>query len=92
MLELYPERKSDFSKVSSQVSRKQSTRIELFMKRRGSNDFEKSKAPLRTHLSKRPDEANRDPARIEAGMTVLWFILGTVCAGLAWVLGSILLK
>ena len=62
------------------------------MKARGSNDLEKSKVLLPTHLSEPPDEANRDSARIEVGMTVLWFILGTVCAGLAWVLGSILLK
>ena len=62
------------------------------MKPRGSNDLEKSKVLLRTHLSESPDEANRDSVRNAVGMTVLWFILGTVCAGLALVLGSILLK
>jgi hypothetical protein len=62
------------------------------MKPRGSNDLKKSKVVLRAHLSEPPAKANRDSARNEVGMAILWFILGTVCAGLAWVLLSILLK
>ena len=62
------------------------------MKPRGPNDLEKKKVLLRTHLSEPSDEAGRASAPNEVGMTILWFILGTVCAGLAWVLLSILLK
>jgi hypothetical protein len=62
------------------------------MKPRGSDELEKSKVLPRTQLSEPPVKANGDSARNEVGMTVLWFILGTVCAGLAWVLLSILLK
>jgi len=62
------------------------------MKPRESNEWEKSKVLARTQLSESPVRANRDSARNEVGMAILWFILGTVCAGLAWVLLSILLK
>ena len=62
------------------------------MKPRGSNELEKSKVLPRAQLSESPVNANRDSARNEVGMTILWFILGTVCAALAWVLLTILLK
>ncbi|MBV8415902.1 MAG: hypothetical protein JO251_11905 [Verrucomicrobia bacterium] len=62
------------------------------MKPRGSNELEKSKVLPCTQLSESPIKANRESARNEVGMTILWFILGTVCAGLAWVLLTILLK
>ena len=62
------------------------------MKQRGSNELEKSKVLPPTQLSESPVKANRENARNEVGMTILWFILGTVCAALAWVLLTILLK
>jgi len=62
------------------------------MKPRGSNELEKSKVLPCAQLSESPVNANRDSAQNEVGMTILWFILGTVCAALAWVLLTILLK
>ena len=64
-------------------------RIELFMKPRGPKESEKSKVLLRSHLCESTD---RDNARHEIGMGILWLVLGTACAALALILLSILLK
>jgi len=66
-----------------------STKIELFMKPRGSKESEKSKVLLRSHLCESTD---RDNAGHEIGMGILWLVLGTTCAALALILLSILLK
>jgi hypothetical protein len=62
------------------------------MKPLGGKGSEKRKVPLRSHLSELIDRVNRDNARREIGMGILWFALGTMCAGLGWVLLTILLK
>ena len=50
------------------------------MKPRGSKESEKSKVLLRSHLCESTD---RDNARHEIGMGILWLVLGTACAALA---------
>jgi hypothetical protein len=62
------------------------------MKARGSKEPEKSKVLLRSHLCDSTDRVNRDHARHEIGMGILWLVLGTACAALALILLSILLK
>ena len=62
------------------------------MKPLGAKGSEKRKVSLRSHLNEPIDRVNRDNARREIGMGILWFALGTVCAGLGWVLLTILLK
>ena len=64
-------------------------RIELVMKPRGPKESEKGKVLLRSHLC---ESTNRDDARHEIGMGILWLVLGTACAALALILLSILLK
>ena len=60
------------------------------MKPRGSKESEKSKVLLRSHLCESTD---RDNARHEIGMGILWLVLvSTVCGTLGWVLLTILLK
>ena len=62
------------------------------MKPLGAKGSEKRKVSLRSHLSEPIDRVNRDNARREIGMGILWLTLGTMCAGLVWVLLKILLK
>lgn len=67
-------------------------RIAQSMKPLGAKGSEKRKVSLRSHLSEPIDRVNRDNARREIGMGILWLTLGTMCAGLGWVLLKILLK
>jgi hypothetical protein len=62
------------------------------MKTRWSNDLKNSKVVLLAHLSEQTANAKRDSGINFVCIAIIWFILGTVCAGLAWVLLSILLK
>ena len=62
------------------------------MKPRRSKESEKSKTLVRSHLFESTDRVNRDSAQHEIGMGILWLVLGTACAGLAWILLYILLK
>src|SRR5271166_7203197 len=55
-------------------------RIELFMKPRGPKESEKRKVLLRSHVCESKD---RDNARHEIGMGILWLVLETACAALA---------
>jgi hypothetical protein len=62
------------------------------MKSRGSKESQKSKVLLRSHLCGSINRVNKETARHEIGMGILWLVLGTACAALAWILLSILLK
>ncbi len=62
------------------------------MKPRESKESEKSKVLLRSHLCESTDRVDRDNARHEIGMGILWLVLGTACAALALILFSILMK
>jgi hypothetical protein len=62
------------------------------MKPAESKESQKSKFMLRSHIGEPTSRLNRDHAQHEIGMGILWLVLGTACAGLAWILISILLK
>jgi hypothetical protein len=62
------------------------------MKPRESKESQKSKVLLRSQVCEPTNRVNRETARHEFGMGILWLVLGTTCAALAWILLSILLK
>jgi hypothetical protein len=62
------------------------------MKSRGSKESQKHNVLLRSQLCEPTNRVNKETARHEFGMGILWLVLGTACAALAWILLSILLK
>ena len=52
----------------------------------------KKRVLLRSYLNQPLEELRNNPARHELGMGIFWVVLAAVCAGLGWVLLSILMK
>ena len=56
------------------------------MKPRESKESQKSKVLLRSQVCEPTSRVNKETARHEIGMGILWLVLGTACAALAWIL------
>jgi hypothetical protein len=62
------------------------------MKRHNADGFDKRKAFARRQRDQLIDSVKAGDAKNQFAMRVMWLILGTACAALAWVLITILVR